>query len=288
MAGIPQRIRAAWRAVQLNPLLAIGLAMTFATVAFAWLGPIVVDHNGAKVGAFLPRIRPSWEHLLGTDTQGRDLLTYLIMGTPKTLKIGLIAGTVGLGVGILLGLISGYSSVAVDTVIRTAADILMTIPGIAVLVLIAAYTRNITVEIMGLIVASLAWMLPTRTIRAQTLTLRERMYIEVARLNGVRGLELIIKEILPNLLPYIVASFVMSVSASILSSIGLESLGLGPQNDYTLGMMIYWAQKYGAVIRGMWWWWGPPIVVIVWIFVGLLLTSTGPDQLVNTRLRRVE
>ena len=91
---------------------------------------------------------------------------------------------------------------------------------------------------------------------------------------------------LPNLLPYIAASFVTAVSQAILATIGLEALGLGPQNELTLGMMIYWAQYYGAILRGLWWWWSRPIAVIVIIFVGLLLTSAGMDELVNTRLRR--
>jgi peptide/nickel transport system permease protein len=100
------------------------------------------------------------------------------------------------------------------------------------------------------------------------------------------GLELVIKEILPNLLPYIAAGFAMSVSGAILASIGLEAMGLGPQNEYTLGMTIYWARFYNALLRGMWWWWAPPVVLIVLIFSGLLFVATGLDQLVNVRLRR--
>jgi peptide/nickel transport system permease protein len=121
--------------------------------------------------------------------------------------------------------------------------------------------------------------------RAQTLTLRERSYILVARLSGAGGLAVIIGEILPNLLPYIAASFVTAVSQAVLASIGLEALGLGPQNDLTLGMMIYWAQYYGAILRGMWWWWAPPVAMIALIFVGLMLTSAGLDRIVNVRLR---
>ena len=97
--------------------------------------------------------------------------------------------------------------------------------------------------------------------------------------------EIVFIEVLPNLLPYIAASFVLAVSSSILFTIGLEALGLGPQNEYTLGMMIYWSNYYGAILRGMWWWWFPPIIVIVWIFVSLLFISAGMDQIVNTKLR---
>jgi peptide/nickel transport system permease protein len=153
-------------------------------------------------------------------------------------------------------------------------------------VLVAVSLRSMTVEMMALVVASLAWMYPTRTIRAQTLTLRERGYVQVAKLNGMTGLGIVVREILPNLLPYIAASFVGAVSGAMLATVGLEALGLGPQNEFTLGMQIYWARFYGAILRGMWWWWLPPIVIIAVVFVALLVTSIGMDQIVNSRLRR--
>jgi peptide/nickel transport system permease protein len=128
-------------------------------------------------------------------------------------------------------------------------------------------------------------MIAARTIRAQTLSLRERGYVNVARLNGVGATRLVFVEMLPNLLPYIAASFVLTVAQAMLATIGLEALGLGPQNDLTLGMTIFWAQFYGAIIRGMWWWWAPPIAAIALIFIGLLLTAAGMDRFVNKRIR---
>jgi len=271
---------------RINWLLVSGLVVMLGLILFGVVGGMIIDKSFAEVGAFLPRMAPDAERLLGTDSQGRDVLSVLILSTPNTLLIGLIAGTVGVGVGVILGLLSGFFGGIIDGVIRTVTDVFVTIPGIALLVVIATNVRSINVAIMALIVASLAWRFPTRAIRAQTLSLRERGYVQIARLNGVGGLELVLREVLPNLLPYIAASFVSTVSQSILATIGLEALGLGPQNEYTLGMMIYWAQFYGAILRGFWWWWMPPIVVIVLIFVGLLLTSSGLDDLVNTRLRR--
>ena len=191
----------------------------------------------------------------------------------------------GLGLGTTLGLLAGYFRGWTDTVIRTIADVVMTIPGIAVLVLVATNVRSMTVALMAVIVAGLAWMYPTRTIRAQTLSMRERPYVDIARLNGVGGMQLVFTEIFPNLLPYIAASFVTAVSSAMLATIGLEALGLGPQNELTLGMMIFWAQYYGAILRNLWWWWVPPVAMMALIFIGLLMTSTGMDRLVNRRLR---
>ncbi len=282
------RIRTRLRRLRANPYLLSGLIILTAIFIFGFIGPLVIDHTWAQVGAFMPKLAPEADHWLGTDTQGRDVLAVLILATPQTLIIGLVAGTIGVFIGVILGLLSGYFAGWPDSTIRVLTDVLMTIPAIAILVVVATNVRSMTVGIMAIIIALLAWRLPTRSIRAQTLSLRERAYVQIAKLNGVGELEIIVKEVLPNLFPYIAATFVATVSWAILITIGLEALGLGPQNEYTLGMMIYWSQFYGAVLRGMWWWWAPPIVVIVLIFVGLFFTSAGMDQVVNTRLRSVE
>lgn len=268
-----------------QPLLVLGLAGLALMALGAVAGPLFVDPNLAAIGAVRPRQPPSGAYPLGTDTQGRDVLAALVLALPRTLSIGVLAGLLGLGVGGLLGIVAGYFRGLTDAVIRTAADVAMTIPSIAVLVLVATNVRTMTVSLMAVIVAGLAWMYPTRTIRAQTLSLRERPYIDVARLNGIGGLRLVLTEILPNLAPYLAASFVTAVSSAMLATVGLEALGLGPQNELTLGMMIYWAQYYGAVLRGMWWWWVPPVAAIALIFVCLLAASAGMDRLTNARLR---
>lgn len=287
MTAPASRLSDAMNRAAREPALVFGLGLLSAIVVLSLAGPWLVDASTANVGAVAPRQPPSAEHLLGTDSQGRDILASLMLATPQTLKIGILAGIIGLAVGTFLGIVSGFFGGLIDTVIRLAADVTMTIPGIAVLLLVATNVRTMTVELMALIVASLSWMTATRTIRAQTLSLRERSYVAMARLNGVGGLRLVVGEVLPNLVPYLAASFVTAVSRAILATIGLEALGLGPQNDLTLGMMIYWAQFYSAILRGLWWWWAPPVVMIAAIFIGLLLTSTGLDRVVNARLRTV-
>ena len=268
-----------------EPLLAFGLGLLLALALLSLAAPLIVDTSLAAIGAARPRRPPGGAHPLGTDTQGRDVLAALLLAIPETLKIGLLAGLIGLGVGGLLGLLAGWFRGMVDAVIRTAADVMMTIPAIAVLVLVASSVRTMTVALMAVIVAGLSWMIPTRAVRAQVLSLRERPWVDVARLNGIGGLRLVLTEILPNLAPYLAASFVIAVSGAMLATVGLEALGLGPQNELTLGMMIYWAQYSGAILRGMWWWWVPPVVALALIFVALLAASMGMDRLVNARLR---
>ena len=145
--------------------------------------------------------------------------------------------------------------------------------------------EGITVNQMALVVACLAWLYPTRVIRAQVLTMRERSWVQVARLSGLSGPEVIVKEMTPNLFPYLAAALVNAISAAILASVGLEVLGLGPIESPTLGMT-----STGSVQRGD----HQRLVVVVdradrhifILFVGLFLVSLGLDEIANPRLRR--
>ncbi len=271
---------------KINYMLLSGSIIMLAIILFGLVGPYFYDTELAKVGAVVPSQPPSREHPLGTDVQGSDVLAVLMLGTPQTLKIGLIAGVVGLGIGIVLGLISGYFGGVQDTVVRIITDVFLTIPTLAILIVVASSIRVLSIESMALIVASLAWMGPTRTIRAQVLTLRERRYIQMARISGLKDMEIIFTEILPNLIPYIAATLVLSISSGILAAIGLEVLGLGPSHLPSLGMLIFWSQFYDAIFRGMWWWFVPPIAVLILIFVGLFLLATGLDNISNPRLQK--
>jgi peptide/nickel transport system permease protein len=266
--------------------LTVGIIIIAAIVLLGLLGPLVWNVNGAKVGSDIPDLTPSLEHPLGTDTVGRDLLSVIIVGTPMTLSIGLLAGLIGLTVGIAFGFVAGYYGGPADVVLRGAADVFLTVPGLLILVVIASSTKGaVNVQTEALVVSALAWMWPTRTIRSQVLSMRERGYINVARFSGTSDARIIVEEMLPNLLPYLAASFVGAVAAAVLASIGLEALGLGPQNQPTLGMTIYWALYYTTVMRGLVWWWLPPIVMIVLIFVGLFSIAAGLDRIINPRLR---
>lgn len=269
-----------------NPRIAAGLGLIGCMVLFWSVGMLTVGIGKAAPLSGPPDMPPSPRYLLGTDSAGRQLLPVMIAGIPLTLEVGFLAGGIGLLIGTLLGFAAGYFGGLIDSVIRTVADVMLPIPALAVLVVIASTIHVLlSVEIMALIIASLAWMYPTRTIRAQVMSMRHRAFVEVARLSGQSHLKIIFRELMPNLLPYLAASFVGAVGAGILAGIGLEALGLGPQDKPTLGMTIFWAIYYGATLRGMWWWWGPPIVILILVFVSLFLISQGLDRYANPRLR---
>ena len=270
-----------------NPKSIGGLAVILFLVLFWLVGSMLISPSRAEPISGLPDQPPSWKYLLGTDSNGRQLLPVMIVGTGLTLRIGFVAGCIGVGIAIILGFVAGYYRGVLGTIIMGVVDILLTVPPLAVLVVIAAMTVEvISLNSMIVIVASLSWMLPTRTIRAQVLSMRESGYVPMAKLAGMNDIEIIVQELMPNLLPYLAAGFVSATASAVLATIGLEALGLGPQSLPTLGMTIYWAISFSALLRGMWWWWLPPVVIIAALFVGLFLLTAGLDEIANPKLGR--
>ena len=271
-----------------NRTFTFGLLLLLALYLFGFIGSQLISAKKADMGANPLNLGPTWEYPLGTDGLGRDMLAVMVIGIPNTFKIGFLAGAVGLVIGTFIGLLGGYYRGYADTVFSSFADVMLVIPTLAILITVSAYVRVVTVEIMALIVGLLAWPLPARVIRSQTLSLRDRLFVEVAKLSGANDFEIITFQILPNLTAYLAASFVGAVSSGILTAVGLEVLGLGPQNVPTIGRTLFYAFKYTALFRGMWWWWGPPVVTLAIIFTGLFQMSISLDKYANPRLRGTE
>jgi peptide/nickel transport system permease protein len=270
-----------------NKSLPVGLVLLLLLAVFLIAGRFMVDLEAYRPISEAPLQAPSRELPFGSDRQGRNMFAVAVVGTPQTLQIGLTAGLLGVGLGATLAFLAAYYGGKVDNLIKGMVDTGLTIPGLMILITVAMNVRGgLNVMQMALVVASLAWLYPTRTIRAQLLTLRERGYIQIAQMSGMGGPEIIVREMLPNLLPYLVAALVNSTSAAILASIGLEVLGLGPFEAPTIGMTLYWVNYNAAIINGWWWWWVPPIVVIGVVFIGLFLVAIGLDEVANPRLRR--
>lgn len=268
-----------------NRSFTFGILLLLALYLFGYIGSLNIDPKRADMGANPLNLKPTWELPLGTDGLGRDMLAVMVIGIPNTFKIGFLAGTVGVLIGAIIGLFAGYYRGYADTVVSSFADVMLVIPSLAILITVSAYVRVVTVEVMAVIVGLLAWPLPARVIRSQTLSLRDRLFVEVARLSGANDFEIITFQILPNLTAFLAATFVGAVSSGILTSVGLEVLGLGPQNVPTIGRTLYYAFNYSALFKGMWWWWGPPIATLAIIFTGLFLMSVSLDKYANPRLK---
>ena len=228
----------------------------------------------------------TWEHPLGTENSGRDMLALIIVGAPNSFLVGVIAATVGMGIGTLLGFTAGYVGGRLDHVIRLLADVMITIPALMVLIVIQSLLRQVEITTMALLIAAFAWAHPTRLIRAQVLSMKESGYVQMAKLSGASTFSIMFQEIMPNLLPYLAASFIGNATGAILAAVGLETLGLGPQRVPTLGGAIYDAISAAALLRNMWWWWGLPTLLLALMFIGLLLINLGFDEIANPRLRQ--
>jgi peptide/nickel transport system permease protein len=157
-----------------------------------------------------------------------------------------------------------------------------------ILVLIATTFKNIQLGVveMGLIVSIVSWAGSARAIRAQVLSMRERPFVMMAKLGGMGGLEIIMKELVPNLAPFLVMSLSTSVYGGIMASLGLEALGIGSRREPTMGMTLFYVNYYSAFLLGLWWWILEPAAVIVLTLTSLVLISIGLDEVANPRRRR--
>lgn len=286
-----------WDTPWLNCRLLSGIAIISFILLFGIIGRLFWDTSLAftassplnlpPVGFVNLRGQPGvWEHPLGTENSGRDMLALLIVGAPNSFLVGVVAAAVGMGVGVILGFSAGFIGGKVDDTIRLISDVMITIPSLLVLIVIQSLLRQVEVTTMALLIAAFAWPHPTRLIRAQVLSMRESGYVQMAKLSGASTASIMFQEILPNLMPYLAASFIGNATGAILAAVGLETLGLGPQRVPTLGGVIYDAISAAALLRDMWWWWGLPTVTLATMFIGLLLINLGMDEIANPRLRR--
>lgn len=288
-----------WDTPWLNTKLISGVTVIAFVLLFGILGRLFWDTRLALTGKSPLNLPPvgvtstlggtltgTWAHPLGTESSGRDMLALMIVGAPNSFLIGIIASTVGMGVGILLGFSAGFIGGRVDDVIRIISDVAITIPSLLVLIVIQSLLRQVEITTIALLISVFAWPTPTRLIRAQVLSMRESGYVQMAKLSGASTFSIMFKEILPNLIPYLFASFIGNATGAILAAVGLETLGLGPQRIPTLGGTIYFAIQGSALLRNMWWWWGLPTLILAVMFVGLLLINLGFDEIANPRLRQ--
>ncbi len=283
-----------WR----NPKLIWGAGILLGIVAIGILGRIFWDPDLVFTGSGMTRQAPvgfenlrgqagTWAHPLGTDGAGRDVLALLIIGAPNSLFVGVLASLIGMSIGIFLGFSAGFIRGRTDDVIRVLSDVMITIPPLLILVVFQAAYGDINLTMMAILIAAFVWQSPTRLIRAQVLSMRESGYVQMARLSGASTMHIMFREMLPNLVPYLFGSFIANVTTSIVTAVGLEVLGLGPQRIPTLGRTIYEAINSGALIQNLWWWWGIPTILLALMFIGLLLINLGLDEVSNPRLRKL-
>jgi peptide/nickel transport system permease protein len=273
-----------------NKTLAVGLLIMLALTLFTVIGLLTINPKNAYPLSVRSKQPPSLKYPFGTDFFGRDMLAAMVVGLWQTALIGVLAGALGTVIGVVLGFISAYFGGVLDVIIKGVCQILTPIPAFLIQVIIAGSIdkRDVTIYTMALVVVLLAWMGPTLVIRSQVLSMKERQFVSVAKLSGVGDLGIIFGEIMPNLLPFLAAAFVIQVFVSVFASFYLAVLGLGPLREPLMGNLIWAATGQGAFFNGWWWWPIEPALAMVLILGSLALVNMGLDELANPRIRRSE
>lgn len=286
----PGRFTLILRYLRRNKSLAIGLVIVLLLVAFTVNGLLTVNTKNAYPLSVRSKQPPGLQYPFGTDFFGRDLYAAMVVGLWQTALIGVVAGGAGTLIGVVLGFIAGYFGGPLDSSIKAICGILIPIPAFLIQVVIAGSIdkRDVTIFTMAFVVVLLAWMVPTLVIRSQVLTMKERQFVSVAKLSGVGDLGIIFGEMMPNLIPFIVASFVAAVFGAVFASFYLAVLGLGPLREPLLGNMIWAAQTQSAFLNNWWWWPLEPAIAMVLILGSLALIIMGLDEISNPRVRKKE
>jgi len=271
--------------------LGIGLGIVTAIVLFGLIGPLVtLDPRDSSYKGLQP---PSPEHPLGTTKLGYDVLAQLATGTRESLYIGLVGGLTAMILAIVFGILAGYFGGWLDEALMLATNIMLVIPGLPLVMVIAAYVQSSeglgdfarSSTLIALILGVTGWAGSAVVLRAQARSLLPREYVAAARVAGEHGLRVIFVEILPNLVPLIAAQMIFGVMAAVLGEAGLSYLGLGPTNSITLGTMLNDAQTGQAVGSGAWWWYLPPGLMVALLGTGLSLINFAIDEIVDPKLR---
>ncbi len=273
-----------------NKRFLVGLILFLIVCLLALLQPVLVRWRLGEIspmttGTYPLYVDPNMENFLGTDRMGRDVFSVLLVGLRYSLMIGLMAGSIATFLGILVGFIAGFQGGRIDSALRTFTDMFLVIPTFPILVTLSAYLRGMNVVTMALLLAIFSWPFSARAIRSQVLSLRERGYVDLARVSGLGSMEIIFQEILPNLLPYLGVGLAVSTVGAILAEVGLEVIGLGPGNVATLGLMINWAIGWGAMSLGKWHLIAAPAGALVILFFALNLMNIGLEEAFNPRLK---
>ncbi|NJE54464.1 ABC transporter permease [Thermococcus sp. 21S9] len=268
---------------------------------FAWDGLYYENVGGIKIASYGEKNLPPMSHevittysgkqvevlhILGTNINGQDLYARLVYGLRTSLWIAFLAALIGTTLGITIGLVAGYKGGWVDELLMMFTNIMLVIPSIVLLILVAAYLSARTPGIQAVIIGLTGWPWVARAVRSQTLSLKNREFVHLAKLAGLSDFRIIFTEVMPNMISYIFMAGILQFSGAILASATLDFIGLGPTTMVSLGNILQRAIAYNALQFGYWWWFIPPGLIITLIITALFFVNIGLEEVFNPRLRR--
>jgi peptide/nickel transport system permease protein len=280
-------LRRTWRLFRANRSGMVGLVLLTVFVAMALLAPVLAPAEGLEVtkatgGVLEP---PSGSFLLGTDDSGRSVLTLLIWGSRISLLVGLLATAISMVIGTLVGLMSGFFEGRVAALLFRLTEWFLVLPFLPLAIVLASVLGRSLLNI-AIVIGVTSWPGTALLIRSQTLSVKERPYLERARVLGAGRWHQMSRHVLPNVMPMVFANTTLTVAIAILSETTLSFLGLGDPARVSWGSMLDDAFEVGAMTTGAWWFIVPPGVCVVLVVLSFTLVGQALEDVLNPRLRR--
>lgn len=274
------------RAVRSNRMAFVGAVILSIFVLVAIFGPMAVPFSTMEFGDVAEILNPpSKEHLLGTDDMGRDVLANLISGARISLLIGGLATLISMGIGTLIGIVSGYFGKGIDTALMRFTDFFMVIPWLPLMMVLAAILGTSIWNII-FVIGITGWAGTARVVRSQTLSIKERQFVERTVSLGAGSGHIMAHHILPNVFPLVFANTVLVSAVAIVSETTLSFLGLGDPTTASWGMMLHYAFESGATSAGAYWYYLPPGICVVLVVLSFTLLGYAFDEILNPKLRK--
>ena len=267
-------------------LILLGIFALMAVSSFIppWIDPMY--HPMTGVDPVISRSTgPSWTHWLGTDFMGRDLLSQLLAGARVAFMVGVSAAFMSIFLGTAIGMIAGYMGRVVDTLLMRLADMIMVMPTLLVVLILASLFGQLNIWTIVLIIALFRWPGVSRVIRAQTLSLKQRPFIEAAKVAGASHFRILFRHLLPNVLPLSFLYMTFRVTSAIIIEAALAFLGFGDPATVSWGMMLQWVWKTGHMFKAPYWLL-PPGICISLITLSFYMLGRAMDEVLDPRLRK--
>jgi len=269
-----------------NPKLVVGSLIVLIFVLLAIFGPMLTRYKPTDF-AGPTNAPPSAEFPLGTTNLGEDVWTQFVYGLGASFIVGLLGGGLGTLIGVTVGFIAGYRGGLLDEVLNMVTNIVLVVPSLVVLLIIAAYLDVRSLYTESFFIGCFAWPWAARAIRAQTFSLRTRDFVDLSRMSGMSPLRIILSDIAPSMMSYLLLVFILQFGGAILTATTLDFIGLGPTTGISLGAMMNYAFFNAALILKMWWWFVPPGLAITAIVGALYVMNVGLDEVFNPKLREM-
>ena len=262
----------------------LGLIVLGVSILLAVFAPLIAPYD-ATDNSFERSQDASAAHWLGTTAAGEDVLSQLLWGSQVSIFVGLVAGLLSTIIAVLIGLSWGYVRGFGADVINFVVNLFLVIPGLPLMIVIAAYLSGGGIPMIIAVVVITGWAWGARVLRSQTQSLRSRDFVTAAVFSGERPFRIVFREILPNMTSLIVGNFFGAATAAILAEAGLEYLGLGDSSIVSWGTMLFWAQNSNSLLTGQWALIFAPGLCIALLATSLTLINFGVDGISNPRLR---